>query len=182
MAKGRTLGSESLRIINALIEARALDCNELWSLVLQHQPSLDRRQLQYKLYNLQRQGYIQARKKNNVSFFHVTPRGKLRALKFIHLEKLRQGKWDGRWRVIIFDIPETLKKWREYLRKELKQLGFYPLQESVYITPYPVTGELDEVLKEWNLRKHFRYLTVSEIDNEKEFKAVFDLYNPVIPI
>jgi len=34
---------------------------------------------------------------------------------------------------------------------------------------------LDQYLKEWNLRKYFRYLTVSEIDNEDEFKEIFGL-------
>ncbi|KKW28521.1 MAG: PaaX domain protein [Parcubacteria group bacterium GW2011_GWA2_52_8] len=84
-------------------------------------------------------------------------------------------KWDHRWRVIVFDIPENLKKWREYLRKELKDLGFLPLQESVYITPFPVTGELDELLKARNLRKYFRYLTVTEIDGIDDLQRQFKI-------
>ena len=175
MKRGRKIGTESLKILNALIDERALDLGELWDRVEKIAPSWDKRGLQFKLYNLKRQGYLAARKSNNVSFFHLTPKGRLGLLKYLHLEKLKLAKWDGRWRIAIFDIPETLKKWREYLRGELKRLGFHPLQESVYITPYPVTGELDELLKEWNLRKYFRYITVLEIDGEKELKIIFDL-------
>lgn len=96
-------------------------------------------------------------------------------MKYLHLEKIRKKKWDGHWRVIIFDIPETLKKWREYLRAELRNLGFKQLQYSVYITPYPVTGELHELLDEWNMKKHFRYMTVTEIDGENKLKKLFSL-------
>ncbi len=129
-----------------------------------------------QFYNLKRGGYVIIKKTGkNQSFFHLTPKGKLRILKYLHLEKLQIKKWDKQWRVIIFDIPERMKKWRGYLRKELKNLGFEPLQESVYITPYPVTGDLDEMLKEWNLRKYFRYLTVSEIDGAAELKNKFEL-------
>lgn len=175
MTTGRKMGGDSFRVLNALIDERALDLRELWDRVENFAPSWDKRQLQYKLYNLKRQGYLAARKSNNVSFFHLTPKGRLGLLKHLHLEKLKLAKWDGRWRIAVFDIPESIKKWREYLRGELKRLGFYALQESVYITPYPVTGELDRLLKEWNLRKYFRYITVSEIDGEKELKIIFHL-------
>lgn len=173
MKPGRKIGIESLRILNTLVDKRALDLGELWERVEKNAPSWGKRQLLYKLHNLKRQGYLVARKNNNVSFFHLTPKGRLGVVKYLHLEKLKLAKWDGQWRVVIFDIPESLKKWREYLRAELRRLGFHSLQESVYITPYPVTGELDELLKDWNLRKYFRYITASEIDGEKELKIVF---------
>lgn len=135
-----------------------------------------RLQIYKQLYNLKRSGYFEIRKdKKNQSFFHLTPKGKLSILKYLHLEKLRSFKWDGHWRVIIFDLPEKLKKWREYMRNELRVLGFEPLQKSVYITPYPVTGELDQILKEWGLRKYFRYLTVNEIDGENGLKKKFNI-------
>ena len=176
MAKGRTLGEKSLKILQTIWELGVeVFHDKVEEIPLKYHLSLNHRAFYLKLHDLQKQGYIQKRIKNNQSFFHLTPRGKMQALKYLQLERLKIKKWDGRWRVIIFDIPESLKKWREYLRVTLKNLGFYKLQESVYITPYPVTGELDQYLKEWNLRKYFRYLTVSEIDNEDEFKEVFGL-------
>lgn len=166
MKTGRNLSELSLKILKGAFKATA------WTIdgfIETHKYDEFVRKRAYKqLYNLKRAGYVKIQRNNkNVSFFHLTPKGKLKILKYLHLEKLRPKKWDGRWRVIIFDIPESLKKWREYLRGDLKQLGFVALQESVYITPYPVTGELDRILKEWNLRKYFRYFTVSEIDGEE---------------
>ncbi len=173
MKKGRKLNEESYRVLRFLLDKGAMSIQDFIAIKLKNEMPWDYRSVFLKLYNLKRSGFIQSKGKNNQSFFHLTPKGKLQILKYLRLEKLKIKKWDGHWRVVIFDLPETIKKWREYLRGELKNLGFYPLQESVYITPYPVTGELDSLLKEWNLRKYFHYLTVSEIDNETELKKVF---------
>lgn len=173
--KGRKLSEESLRVLKVVLKSGALTMNEFVGMQLANQIPWDHRSVFLKLYNLRRSGYVALREKRNQSFFHLTPKGKLQILKYLHLEKLKTGKWDGRWRVIMFDLPERMKKWREHLRGEIKALGFYALQESVYITPHPVTGELDKFIKKWNLREYFRYLTVSEIDKEEELKAVFGL-------
>ena len=175
MKSGRKLGKISLEILKKASAAGIAAFNDLVDMGNEY--PLSRYRARYNaVYNLRRQGYLQIENnKKNQSFFHLTPKGKLQILKYLHLEKLQGKKWDGRWRIIIFDIPESLKKWREYLRNHLKNLGFRALQESVYITPYPVTGELDEILNEWGMRKYFRYITVLEIDGENVLKKKFGL-------
>ena len=171
---GRKLSEISLKVLKTLLKGSVWT---LTSLIETHKYDEFVIKRAYKqLYNLRRSGYVEIKKQSkNVSFFQLTSRGKLRILKYLHLETLRSQKWDKKWRVIIFDIPESLKKWRGYMRYDLKNLGFIRLQESVYITPYPVTGELDQMLKEWNLRKYFRYLTVSEIDGVEKLKKEFHI-------
>lgn len=174
MKKGRNLSELSLKVLSSLFKATAWTIQGF--IEVHNYDEFVRKRVYKQLYNLRSAGYVKIRNEGrNISFFHLTPKGRLKILKYLHLEKLRPKKWDRQWRVIIFDIPERLKKWREYLRHDLKNLGFIALQESVYITPYPVTGELDRLLKEWNLRKYFRYLTVSEIDGEEELKKEFGL-------
>jgi len=52
-------------------------------------------------------------------------RGKKRMLSYkIEEMKLKSGKWDGWWRIVIFDIPETKKVARNFLRYKLKELIF----------------------------------------------------------
>lgn len=175
MKAGRNLGKQSLNLLGKMLDTGSMVFSDFVDMGREY----DKRiygNIYKTLYNLDRGGYVTVKKnKRNQSFFHLTPKGRLKVLKYLHLEKLRLKKWDKHWRVIIFDIPESLKKWREYLRNELRNLGFHPLQESVYITPYPVTGELDEKLEEWGMRKYFRYLTASEIDGESELKKTFNL-------
>lgn len=175
MRRGRKLNQDSIRVLNLLLDEGALSLRDFQGMYLKNEMPWDHRSVFLRLNNLKRSGYVQRREKTNQSFFHLTPKGKLQILKYLHLERLKLKKWDGRWRVISFDLPESLKKWREYLRNELKNMGFYALQKSVYITPHPVLGELDHLLKEWNLRKYFRYLTISEIDDEPQLKKVFGL-------
>src|SRR3989344_1021605 len=48
----------------------------------------------------------------------------------------RPKKWDGKFRMLSFDIKETRRKTRDQLRFALKQIGFYQLQKSVWVFPY----------------------------------------------
>lgn len=67
------------------------------------------------------------------------------------LYRLCRKAWDGKWRIVIFDIPEEERKDRDSLRFKLISLGFGKLQESVYITPLDVLADLKEFLKERKL-------------------------------
>ncbi|HEY5551230.1 MAG TPA: hypothetical protein VIK52_05040 [Opitutaceae bacterium] len=46
-------------------------------------------------------------------------------------------KWDGRWRLVLFDIPENQRTVRTRLSRGLRQLGFGYLQNSVWVSPDP---------------------------------------------
>lgn len=175
--KGRTLGESSYAVLNA-IEKFGKEAWQDWQTAGRELDwTFNRRRFYERLYNLERQGYLdrQPSEKKNQSFFHLTPKGKLAVLKYLHLEKIQKAKWDGHWRILIFDVPEVRRKSRGYLRGRLKALGFHPLQESVYISPYPVDKVVEKFLKTYNLRKYSRYLTVSEIDNDADLKKIFDL-------
>ncbi len=63
----------------------------------------------------------------------------------------RQKDWDGKWRVVFFDIPEDLRKVRDDLRTELKKLGFGLWQRSAWLTPFDLTQELNLYLDKQNL-------------------------------
>jgi len=47
--------------------------------------------------------------------------------------------WDGRWRLVLFDVPEARSNTRDALRRSLQSRGFGYLQNSVWITPHPVS-------------------------------------------
>jgi DNA-binding transcriptional regulator PaaX len=44
-------------------------------------------------------------------------------------------EWDGRWRLVLFDVPTTQNSQRAQLRRYLRDKGFGYLQNSVWITP-----------------------------------------------
>ena len=53
--------------------------------------------------------------------------------------------WDGKWRIVLFDIPEKHRKTRQALQKTLRNVGCYPLQKSVLITPVPCRQEIERL-------------------------------------
>lgn len=48
-----------------------------------------------------------------------------------------QAFWDGKWRVLIFDIVERRRRTRDQLRRLLQAAGFVRVQDSVWLYPYP---------------------------------------------
>lgn len=108
----------------------------------------------------------------------LTDDGKTRSTK-AGFERLRltDDKWDKKWRVVMFDIPEQHKQARDYISSHIRRLGFKQLQKSVFIYPYPV-DEFVILLKEIfpEVGKYFTYMTVDEIDQHNslvhQFKSI----------
>lgn len=106
----------------------------------------------------------------------LTDKGKIKALKY-HFEKIKidRKNWDGKWRIIIFDIPEKIKKSRDALRWKIRQLGFYELQKSVFVLPYKCENEINFVIEYYGLRKYVRFGTLDSIDNAIHLKKIFNI-------
>ncbi|HEY4519399.1 hypothetical protein A2833_02320 [Candidatus Azambacteria bacterium RIFCSPHIGHO2_01_FULL_44_55] len=87
----------------------------------------------------------------------------------------KNKKWDGRWRLIMFDIPIRKKTARDVFRKKLKELEFYQLQKSVYLTPYDCENEIDFICEFFKVRNHVLLLTISKFEGSEKLKHYFDL-------
>ncbi|MBI4159692.1 hypothetical protein HY504_00840 [Candidatus Wolfebacteria bacterium] len=75
-------------------------------------------------------------------------------------------RWDGRWRMVMFDIPEKRREERHWLRSQLILLEYRPLQKSVFIGKWPLAEDLYEELLGRHLRECVHLLTVGDIDEE----------------
>jgi len=107
----------------------------------------------------------------------LTDKGKQKALTY-DLEKMEIKKpkqWDEKWRIVVFDIPEKIKKVREAIRQHLKNLGFYELQKSVFVHPYECKNEIDYLIELYDIRKFVRFIVADSIDNELHLKEYFTL-------
>jgi phenylacetic acid degradation operon negative regulatory protein len=97
---------------------------------------------------------------------------------FIRFKALqKQGKWDGKWRVIIFDVAEERRNNRDFLRTRLKWLGFKELQKSVWVFPYDIKKDIEELMEisKYNCRGDIRFLTVEKIGEDNDLKKWFGL-------
>ena len=106
----------------------------------------------------------------------LTEKGKLRALN-IRFRKLsgRHEPWDGKWRMIAFDIPDDHRKGRDALRYRMQSGGFHELQESLFLYPYDCEKEIRDFINLFKLEKYVRFAVLESVDNEDYFKKVFKL-------
>ena len=85
-------------------------------------------------------------------------------------------KWDGRWRILIFDIPDKHKVKREALRGKLKELGFFQLQKSVWVCPYNFQNEVEILRNFFSLsRSEMQIILANAIENDREARKFFRL-------
>jgi len=122
------------------------------------------------------------------SEYELTPHGEYAALKaFVRKELViqersgpssRNGdtmKWDGKWRVIVFDVPESKRATRDYLRGVLRRAGLHPLMRSMWICPHKLPSYIQRVLEDATYRKYARMMTTGDIDYDEDLRKRFKL-------
>lgn len=134
----------------------------------------NRRQLYQILWHLERQGLIlrQGKKLHNPV---LSEKGRQRIIKLaVELtEPTRLAPWDGRWHVVIFDIPESHRLGRDMLRDKLYQLGCVQLQRSVFVYPYDIQDIIHRLRAAYDLRWDLNYLVVEKLDRHEELVDLF---------
>lgn len=136
------------------------------------------RQIRNSINYLHRRNLIEyTSNKDGVGNIRITKKGKekIRSFSIEYLKVEKQKKWDGKWRVVMFDFPVRYKKVRNSFRFKLKQIGFIQLQKSVWIYPYPCTDELLFIADYYKVSKYVDILTVEEIIGDKKLKNAFNL-------
>jgi len=122
---------------------------------------------------LKRDGFIEIEKKNHQIYISLTPEGRKRAGIF-QIDKLKIKKpkrWDKKWRLLMFDIPQERKISREALRGKLKELGFLLFQKSVWIHPFDCRAEVELLQDFFGFSGNEMRLIVAEnIGDDKQFK------------
>lgn len=127
--------------------------------------------------NLKKSGYLEMKKIQDKRKLYLTSRGRVEIIKNILKQKKgKELKWDGKWRAIIFDIPEISRKDRDFLRRELLWIGFKELQKSVWVFPYEIEKEIKALLELWKVdfAGDIRFLTIEEMD-DKDLREYFNL-------
>ena len=86
----------------------------------------------------------------------------------------RPARWDKKWRLVFFDIPEEKKNSREAFRYHLKKLGFTEFHKSTFIFPYPCNKEVEVLAERFGIKPCIRMVTAESVDAEFEFKKHFN--------
>ena len=125
--------------------------------------------------NLERRGII---KDINSGNFVFTKNGQkwFRESADRYFKNKNKGKWDKKWRVIIFDIPQELHKERIRFRRKLKLLGCIMLQKSVFVFPYPCDEEVGDICEKLRITDFVDLLMAESVGfRESELRKIFKL-------
>ncbi len=101
-------------------------------------------------------------------YARLTKEGKKKAhsLELENDKGLVNTSWDGFWRIILLDLPESRKAERESLRYLLKKAGFVCLKNSAWISPYPFEHLFTNIKKDLGLTTEMMILTTDNVDEE----------------
>ncbi len=136
-----------------------------------------RQAIQRNVDSLVRQGFLKKTVLKDGSVqLELTRRGKFEALLRSPKEGDRKrNKWDGQWRIIIFDVPEMKSKIRNELRRGMRLYGFKQLQQSVWVYPYACDDFVKILKQHLGVSSDVLYLKVSYIENDKHLRREFKL-------
>ncbi len=110
-------------------------------------------------------------------FVQLTPKGRtvLQELELKNYQIKKPRRWDKKWRVLIFDIPETRRHTRTLIRITLRQIGFVRLQDSVWVYPYDCEALIMLIKTDIGVGKDILYMVVEKLEGDIYLRSQFDL-------
>lgn len=135
-------------------------------------------ELKKRLQYLQAKNYIRyVEKEDGIAEVSLTEFGSQKAVKevFGSLKMIIPKSWDGIWRIVVFDIPNKHKWSRDGLRTKLQALGFYQMQKSVFVYPYPCLEEIRFLSAIYTIGDNeIRYIETNTIIHDADLRKFFN--------
>ena len=122
-------------------------------------------------------GLVTFEERNGKRYARITETGE----QLLALESMReasmqkQKRWDSRWRVVLFDIPERRRGVRNRLRLFMQEYGFVRLQDSVWIYPYDCEDLIALAKADFRIGADVLYMIVERLERDKHLREHFKL-------
>ena len=139
---------------------------------------LSKQKIKDAIRQLERKKIIELQKDGYETYIKLTKDGQRQILKY-KLGELKFGrvkKWDGKWRIIVFDIPEKFRKARQAVSFTLRKAGAYQFQKSVFVYPDDCEDDIRFVAGIYGVRPFVKFIEAGRIDNEPILKRHFEIY------
>jgi len=139
---------------------------------------IDRRLIYNAVRRLNQKRLVELVGKGDKLYIKITSNGKkvVKNFDYDDIELAKPKTWDKKWRLVIFDIPDKKKKERRALSKKLKDIGFYALQESVFVYPYDCCDEIDFICEFLSISRFVNYCIIESVyKREGDLREIFNL-------
>ncbi|MCD8494942.1 MAG: hypothetical protein LRY41_01485 [Candidatus Pacebacteria bacterium] len=168
-------------ILNLLFQKKAAYTEDIIAYVKNYVDPLEKITLSYKVHRtlkkLADNGDISLQSLGGRTFAFITREGrhKHRSLQLSSDTGMMSMAWDGRWRIVMLDVPEQDKEKRNALRYILKKAGFVCLKNAVWISPHPFEHMLDRMKQDLGLTHELMIIVSNTLDaqTELEFRKSF---------
>ena len=138
--------------------------HDLYKLKRAYEKEKSRKYFGQFIYYLKKQGYIKIKNLEQKKGVMITRKGLQKAVRVKFKIKEKRVRKDGKYQMVIFDIPERKRKLREIFREYLQILGYRMFQQSVWICPYDVYKETEEIVRKFSLDPYVRFFLIKEIE------------------
>ncbi len=164
----------SKKILKILSEHKILSFSDITDGLLKNSDSEaknDPKKAQYALNRSLRglidSGVVERHFSGQNNYARLTDSGRKKATTLqLESETSLLPNWDGKWRIILIDLPESRKNERDALRYLLKKAGFILLKNSAWVSPFPYEHLFMNIKKDLGLTTEIMIITTSELDIE----------------
>jgi CRISPR-associated endonuclease Cas2 len=134
-----------------------------------HEREIDKSHFWSRIAYLRKMGYVTSFVEGKEHFVELTQKGiaRLSKISLDDIKIARPDNWDGKWRLVIFDIPNEKRNTRDVFRRKLQHIGFILVQESIYVYPFECTAEISELTLRLGISQYV-LITISEIIQGEE--------------
>jgi phenylacetic acid degradation operon negative regulatory protein len=124
------------------------------------------------LSRMARHGVFDVKRSGRRSYYSLNAKGmKWMEQGRVRAFEVKRKKWDGKWRLVVYNIPETMRDARDKLRYKLQSLGFANLSASFWISPYDLHSDLFRYMKERDVSDYVETFT-AEYTGERDHKEL----------
>lgn len=160
----------AVMLAKPFLDAKREKDREAWK---QFNPSYLKRTLE----RIRKEKLVKIVERDGQQIVELTKNGRRRIIKY-SLENLsidKPGVWDGRWRLVLYDVPHRRKQLRDVFRQTLKNLGFYQLQESVWLFPYPCEAQVSFLREFYGVGNEVIYVIATKLEDDAPYRTYFGL-------
>ena len=148
-------------------------------ILVKRKEKLNKRQIKRVMQNLEKRKLIKIEEIGEKVIVELEDSGKplimKHSIKNILDFKMKNKKWNKKWYLVFFDVPEIQRNKRDYLRRYLRKLGFFPYQKSVYLFPYECEDEIKLIKQIVEGAKYMKYIVADRIEDENLVKKFFSI-------
>lgn len=124
---------------------------------------------------LARQGFITVGMLDGERVYKLSHKGTQKLQRYQALKIDILPRFDGRWYLVTFDLPESHKSIRNLLIITLKRHGFVSYSGGVWLLPYNPTDLIIALRKQLGIKKEIRLIVATQIDGASDLKRKFGI-------